>query len=351
MKNYLKVSFLILSLFQFSCNGNRSSETTVEPTARVATEVVNLFSSRNFAPILLETFQRNLETEVRTVIASPDSLIARLQNEGDVKSADLVIFGDLGDMFELKNKGMLQPYSTEVLEENIASRNMDYEGTWIGLSKWAMAFAFSPAEVKETTINQYTDLASPMWKGKVLLTQASNRANQTLVASMLATEGEHATKIWLEGVIANLAEAPLENSFDVIKALNEKRGQLGLINASVKLSWQYSGNPDYFKEADVIAMKYPVNGEGATYYNLTAAGLFLNTPNRHRAVQLVEYLTSKEVQESLSNSIQEYPVNLFALPNDFLIELGGFSEKRLDFSAIAKKMDQARDLMKAAGWQ
>ncbi len=342
---------LIFTLLLVACNGKKTEQNTTETPARQATEVVNLYTYRNFAPGLLDPFEKNLETDIRIVSASSDTLIARLENEGAVKSADLVIFGDLGDIFELKNQGMLQPYSTETLEENIASRNMDYDGTWVGLSKWAMAFAFSPDQVNASQVNLYTDLAGPAWKGKVLVTEASNRANQTLVATMLASEGENATRQWLTGVVGNLAEAPLENSFEVVKALNEKQGAVGLINASVKLSWQYSGNPDYFKLADAISMKYPVNAEGKTYYNLTAAGLFLNTPNRHRAVQLVEYLTGKDVQESLSNSIQEYPVNLFALPNDFLIELGGFSEKSLDFVAVAKNMDKARTLMREAGWQ
>ncbi|GJM31992.1 MAG: iron ABC transporter substrate-binding protein [Saprospiraceae bacterium] len=340
-----------MTILQLGCDGQKPKENTPNQPTQLVTEIVNLYAHRAFTPGLLEGFENNMETRVAITMAAADSLIAKLDQEGTVKSADLVIFGDLGDMFELKNKGMLQPFSTEILEENIASRNMDYEGTWMGLSKWAMAFIFPRHSTDERKLVQYSDLANPQWKGKLLLTQASNRANQTLVASMLATEGEASTRRWLTGMIANLAEAPLENSFAMMKALNEKRGTVGLINASVKLSWQYSGNPDYFKLADTLAIKYPVNPEGGTYYNLTSAGLFLNTPHRHNSLKLLEYLSGKAVQETFGNSIQEYPVNLFALPNDFLIEVGGFSEKRIDFSEVARQMENARALMKEAGWQ
>ena len=60
-------------------------------------------------------------------------------------------------------------------------------------------------------LSTYEDLADPRWRGKILIRSSSNIYNQSLVASLIESNGLEATEAWAEAFVSNFAREPEGN--------------------------------------------------------------------------------------------------------------------------------------------
>jgi iron(III) transport system substrate-binding protein len=232
------------------------------------------------------------------------------------------------------------------------SRNTDMEGYWAGFTKYAMGYGCNKKAVpKPSVVNGYEDITGSYWKGRVILSTAANKENQFLVATMIAEQGEATTRSWLKGLINNLAIDPVEDTEAVIRAVAKGAGDISLVNASAYVRWQNSGSTEHFDVGEKVGVKVPYDSNIKSYYNLVSLGLSGYTKQRDRALRFVDYLIAHEAQEYYCELTFEYPVNVFTLPSDFILNIGGFAEKELDFAKAAENIELAKTLMAEAGWK
>mgnify|MGYP002399763343 CR=1 FL=1 len=343
---------LLLSVVLLGC-GPRSKDETTDAPPTSSDKTLTVYTFRNYAndQQLFRLFEQRTGYKIQVVNEKGEALVSKLLSEGASSKASLVILEDLSLMLQLKTAGALQQGKFGRLNLTIPARYSDPEQYWTGLSKWAPAFVYSTSKVNQQLIGRYADLVNPKWKNKVLVTSAASHMNQSLVATMLSAEGADATSAWVSGVVANLAEPPLADDYDVIRAIAKGKGDIGLINASSFIQFQRSGNPEGFKEAEGIGVLYPVNAGSSTYFNMTVAGIPANAPDAAMANKLIDFLTDQEVQKLFAETLYEYPLNPYSIPNDFLIEIGGIKEKEINFDLIGQNKEKAQSLMETAAWK
>ena len=131
-------------------------------------EVVNVYSHRHYDAdqFLFDRFSELTGIEVRVVTASADELITRLEREGEVSPADVLITVDAGRLHRAKELELLRPVRSPVLSEAIPDHLRDPEGYWFGLTQRARILAYARDHVTPMELSTYEDLADPRWRGR-----------------------------------------------------------------------------------------------------------------------------------------------------------------------------------------
>ena len=155
---------------------------------------VNLYSSRHYDTdqALYDNFTEATGIKVNLIEAGADELIARIQSEGVSSPADLLITVDAGRLWRAEQAGIFQPVNSAVLADRLPDNMRHPEGLWMGLSKRARVIVYNRAAGMPEPLASYEDLANPVHKGKVCIRSSSNIYNISLMASIVARNGEAA---------------------------------------------------------------------------------------------------------------------------------------------------------------
>src|SRR5690606_41770583 len=102
--------------------------------------------------------------------------------------------GDADRVHRAKEKGLFQPFESEVIERNIPAKFRDPKNYWTGLTYRARVIAYSKERVNPEELSTYEDLVSDKWKGKILTRSSENIYNQSLLASIIAANGAEAAE-------------------------------------------------------------------------------------------------------------------------------------------------------------
>src|SRR5690606_22348552 len=157
---------------------------------------------------LFRRFTRAPGSEVRGGTASADARSTRLEAGGAASPADVLSTVDAGRLHRGKERGLLEPVESEVLSANVPAHLRDPEGYWFGLTQRARVIVYAKGRVQPGELTSYRDLADERWKGRVLVRSSENVYNQSLLASIIANEGEAAAREWAAGVVRNMARSP-----------------------------------------------------------------------------------------------------------------------------------------------
>src|SRR5262245_21167812 len=99
---------------------------------------INVYSYREPGLInpLLEQFTKETGIKVNTVFAK-DGLIERMQAEGKISPADVLLTNESGLLFKAETDGVTQPLKSDVLEKAIPAALRDGAGHWFALTRRA----------------------------------------------------------------------------------------------------------------------------------------------------------------------------------------------------------------------
>ena len=309
-------------------------------------EVVNVYSYRQPALInpLFELFTKETGIEVKTIFAE-NGLIERLEQEGPLSPADLLMTADVGRLVDAANKGLAQPVDLPAVLDNIPAGLRAADNQWFGLTMRARVVYASKARVKQDKFS-YEELADPKWKGKICLRAGNHPYNLGLIAAMIAHKGEVATKVWLAGLKANLAIKPSGN--DVSQAKSVLAGECDIAIANTYYMGKMMTNevePEQKEWANSARIIFPSSAEMGTHVNISGMLLTRNAPNKSNALELMEFLASDEAQKLYANSNFEYPVNPIVPASKLVRGWGAFTPDKLNVADIAKYQKAAARLV------
>ncbi|OUS38453.1 iron ABC transporter substrate-binding protein [Oleispira antarctica] len=312
---------------------------------QVQAEQVNIYSFRQpflIEPILKEfTAQTGIETKV---IFSKKGLIQRLQREGELSPADIVLTSDFSKMLQLKDKGLSQPYTlSKTLETNIPTQFRDSENHWLALTQRVRNVYSSKERSGDLSNIRYEDLAKPEFKGRICTRSGKHPYNLGLIASMIAHDGEAETEKWLTAVKGNLARKPQGNDRGQVKAIKE-----GLCDISLGNSY-YLGkmlqDPKQIEWANAVNLNFPNQQDRGSHINVSGAIMAKHAPHKEAAQKLIEFLTSQQTQSLYAELNMEYPVMPAAKVSDLVSSWGTFKADPLPLEEIAKYQKQALKLV------
>ncbi len=343
--------FLIISLFSFiACNNHSKDEGNTE---KVEQKEVNLYSDRHYEVDneIFEEFTKETGIKVNIIRAKADELINRLEQEGANSPADLLITVDAGRLYRAQEKGLLQAINSEKLNNSIPNQFRNPEGYWFGLTYRARIIVYNSQKVDPATAPTYESLTNPEWQGKVLVRSSENIYNQSLLASMIATQGADKAKEWATGVVRNMARNPKGNDRDQMKSIMAGVGDVALVNSYYVANMINSDDSAQQAVGKAMGVIFPNQDDRGTHVNISGAGVTKSSPNKDHAVQLLEYLTSKDVQEKFAGANYEYPVVAGVKKSIILESWGEFKIDTVNMALLGKYNRDAIMTFNEAGWQ
>ena len=314
---------------------------------------VNLYSSRHYDTdqALYENFTEATGIKVNLIEAGADELIARIQSEGVSSPADLLITVDAGRLWRAEQAGIFQPVNSAVLADRLPDNMRHPEGLWTGLSKRARVIVYNRAAGMPEPLATYADLASPVHKGKVCIRSSSNIYNISLMASIVARNGEAAAEEWAAGVVANFARTPQSNDTGQIRAVASGECGIAIANTYYLARLAASEDPQDQAVAAAVGIVFPDQAGNGTHVNISGAGLVKTAPNPENGMRFLEYLASDQAQLLFANGNHEYPAVHGIAATSMVVALGDFAEDPLNTSELGVNQAAALMVFDRAGWR
>lgn len=313
---------------------------------------VNLYSYRQAFLIqpILDEFSKQTGIKVNAVYAKK-GLLERLKAEGDNSPADVVLTADVGNLNDMVEAGVLQPVSSEVLERSIPAQYRDPDGLWYGLTMRARVILASRERVGNDMVTTYEDLADPKLKGLVCTRSGKNVYMVSLIASVIAHEGEEKAEKWLRGVKDNLARKPQGNDRAQAKAVFE-----GVCDVAVANTY-YMGKmatneekPEQKAWAEAVRIVFPDQQDRGTHVNISGAAVTKSAKNLDNAMKLLEFLSENNAQKLYAEQNFEYPVKPGVAIDPLVASWGSFKADTIDLSKVAKHRAAASKLVDRVGY-
>jgi len=351
MRKYLTA--IVALSFLVSCGDKSKKEDNASTQETVKKQVVNVYTHRHYEPDqnIFKMFEEKTGIQVKVINASADELIQKMKMEGKQSPADVLITVDAGRLSRAKDDGLLQSIESEVLESRIPSHLQDVDNQWFGLTKRARIIAYAKDRVKPEELSTYEDLVNDKWKGKILMRSSSNIYNQSLMASIIANDGEEVARDWAKGIVANMARSPRGSDRDQVKAVVAGEGDIAIVNSYYIGKMLNSPDAEEVKTAQQVGLFFPNQDNRGTHINISGAGVARYAPNKENAILFIEYLISEEAQQVFTEANYEYPVLESVAPVKDIKDWGDFKEDTLGLNKLGEHNKKAVLIFDEAGWK
>ncbi len=313
---------------------------------------VNIYSSRHYDTDerLYSDFTDATGITVNRIEGKADELIARMEAEGVNSPADLLITVDASRTWRADQKGLFQPVESGILDARIPEYLRHPDGHWFGFSQRARIFFYDKERVQNPP-QTYADLADPRFEGQICMRSSTNVYSQTLLASIIAHDGQDGAIEWADGLKNNLARAPQGGDTDQIRGVVSGECDIAVSN-TYYFSRAIRVPVDGVSEAiDNIGWIFPNQSTTGAHMNISSAGVAAHAPNRENAVKFLEYLAGDQAQQYFSAGNDEYPGVAGVPLSPSVAALGYFRADTLNLAKIAENTPEAQKIYNAVGFE
>lgn len=315
-------------------------------------KVLNLYSARHYQTDekLYDNFTKQTGIKINRIDGKEDELMERIRNEGANSPADVFITVDAARLGNADALGLFGPVKSKLLESRIPAHL--HTDTWFAFSTRARVIIYNRNAVKAEDVATYESLADPKLKGKVCSRSGSHPYNLSLVASLIAHDGEAKTEEWAKGVVANFARAPKGGDTDQIKSVAQGECGVAVSNTYYLARLIRSDKVEERRMMERVGIIWPNQAGRGTHVNISGAGMVKTSKNPEAAVKFLEYLASDEAQRYFADGNNEWPVVASAVTgNPALDAMGRFKADTLSIGALAKNVAAAQKLLDRAGYR
>jgi len=315
-------------------------------------KVLNLYSARHYQTdeALYANFTRQTGIAINRIEAKEDELLERIRNEGAASPADVFITVDAARLAKADELGLFAPVKSKLLAERIPAHLRSDD--WFAFSTRARVIIHNKDVVKAEDVQNYEDLATPALRGQVCSRSGSHPYNLSLMASIIAHQGEARAEEWARGVVANFARQPKGGDTDQIKAVAAGECGVAVSNTYYLVRLLRSDKPEDKKAMEKIGIIWPDQKRQGTHINISGGGMLKTAPHKEAAVKFLEYLASDEAQAYFANGNNEWPaVPTVKVANPALESLGRFKADTLPIATLAKNAALAQKIYDRAGWR
>lgn len=308
---------------------------------------INLYSGKGLDPKLANMFES--QTGIKINIIKDKEQMAKM-NAPDSK-ADLFMGMDVSTFAKLQNDDKLAPAKSKIIDSIVPANLKDKNNEWIGLSKRARVIVYDKKAIDPKLIQNYEDLAKPELKGKLLMRTSNVSFNRSLLASIIANDGEDKAKEWAKGTLNNLARDPKGGDREQARGVYEGIVAVGVMNSYYIITLLNSKKPSDQETAKSLGVIFPNQNGRGTHINISGIALLKSSQNKDAAIKFIEFMLSKEAQEILVSTSHEYPVNKDAKPSKEIAALGKFKEDSISLNKVANELENAQKIYKELGWK
>lgn len=326
--------------------------TTLSQAALAEEKILNLYSARHYQTdeALYTAFSQQTGIKINRIEGKEEELLERIKNEGANSPADIFLTVDAARLAKAHELGLFAPVASKTLE----SRIPDYLRTedWFSFSTRARVIVFNKLTVKAEDVQNYADLANPKLKGKVCSRSGSHPYNLSLMASIIAHDGEAKAEELARGMVANFARAPKGGDTDQIKAVSAGECGVALANTYYVARLLRSTKPEEQKMMEKVGIVWPNQSTTGTHINISGGGMLKTAPHKEAAVKFLEYLASDSAQRYFADGNNEWPVVASVkVTNPALESLGKFKADKLPVKNLAMYQTKAQIIFDRAGFK
>ncbi|MBI5786556.1 MAG: Fe(3+) ABC transporter substrate-binding protein [Rhodocyclales bacterium] len=321
-------------------------------SASAEERVLNLYSARHYQTdeALYANFTRQTGIAINRIEAKEDELLERIRNEGAASPADIFITVDAARLAKADELGLFAPVKSRLLEQRIPAHLRSAD--WFAFSTRARVIIYNKDAVKAADVQSYQDLAKPALKGQVCTRSGAHPYNLSLMASIIAHQGEAKAEEWARGVVANFARQPKGGDTDQIKAVAAGECGAAISNSYYLVRLLRSEKPEDKKAMEKVGIVWPDQKGHGAHINVSGGGMLKTAPHKEAAVKFLEYLASDEAQTYFANGNNEWPaVPTVKVANPALESLGQFKADTLPIATLAKNAALAQKIYDRAGWK
>lgn len=314
-------------------------------------QAVTVYSARIEALLkpTLDEYTKQTGVKINLLTDSGGSLTERLAAEGASSPADVLITVDVGNLWNVAERGLLQKVDSPLLNANVPANFRDPGNRWWGLSERSRTIFFAADRVKPEQLSTYEDLADPKWKGKLCLRTSKQAYTQSLVAMLIAKHGVEKSEAIVKGWVNNLAGDVFTNDSSLLKAIAAGQCDVGIAN-TYYFGRILAKEPDFNKQVKLFWANQGKN-EGGAHVNLSGAGVTKHAKNPEGARKLLEWLSSANVQTAYTHGTYESPINPKADVDPIVKAWGKFTPSPLNASDIGSKQAEAIKLLDRVGYR
>jgi iron(III) transport system substrate-binding protein len=320
--------------------------TTTEPPttdAPAASGTVTVYIGRQYGiePVF-ESFTEATGIEVRFTSGGDPELRERLIAEGENTPADVVLTADAANIELSAQAGVLAPIESEALTSAIPEDLRSADDLWFALSRRARVPIYSVERVTEPPTT-YAALGDPQWQGRLCLRPSTHPYTQSLVASIIAAEGEErATEI----VSSWVANDPLyiNSDTDIYNAVADGECDVAIAN-TYYLGRLQTETPDF-----PVAISWPEQDGRGAHVNVSAGAVTANAPNPEAAKLLLEWLAT-DGQQEFADANFEYPADPTVPTNELVASWGDFVADTAVVRQLGELNAAAVEVLSAAGYE
>lgn len=287
-----------------ACGSGSEPDAGATGTAAADGGTLTVYSGRSEELVgpLLEAFEKETGIEVEVRYGTTAEMAAQLLEEGDGSPADVFFSQDAGALQAVQDAGLLATLPQSTLDA-VAPTYRSTDGGWIGISGRARVLAYNTELVPTADLpSSVAELADPAWRGKVGIAP-TNASFQSFVTAMRVTEGEAATRAWLEALVANDVQS-FEGNGDVRDAVDAGTVSLGLVNHY----YVYEKRAEVGADALSVDNHFLAPGDPGSLVNVAGVGILATSDATSDAQAFVDYLLSEAGQTYFSETTFEYPL-------------------------------------------
>jgi iron(III) transport system substrate-binding protein len=314
---------------------------------------VNVYSARKEVLIkpLFDAFTAETGIVVNLISAKADALLQRLEREAANSPADVFLTTDAGRLAKAKQRNLLQPISSELLDAAIPAQYRDPDGEWYGLSIRARPIIYAVDRVTPAELSSYLALAGPDWKNRICVRSSSNIYNQSMLAAFIHHRGAELTEDWARGLVANFARKPQGGDTDQIRAVAAGECDVALANTYYLARLTVSAKPADRETAAKVAIFWPDQDGFGVHVNISGAGVTRAAGHVAEAIALLEFLAGPEAQRNYAEVVHEYPVRADVAWSDVVSAWGRFVADDLNLAVLGDNNAEAVRIADRAGWR
>ena len=317
---------------------------------------VNIYTSRHYDSddALYEEFTNDTGIKVNIISGKGGALLERLKAEGKNSPADVFFTVDAGNLWKVQKEGLFQSIKSPRVLSTVPPNLRGPNDEWTAIAKRARVIFYSPDRVSEQELANisYESLASEKWEGRLVIRSSSNMYNQSLVASLIARNGEEETEDWAKRIVKNFARKPQGNDRAQIIAVANGEADLAVAN-SYYIGIMLSGNAgkEQLEAAKNVKMVFPNQQGSGAHINISGAGILKSAPNPQNANSFLAFLLSDGVQEYMVKKSYEYPIAKVPLSKEMTRFGLNFREDSLSVKRFGELNPSAIKLMDRSGWK
>ena len=304
---------------------------------------LTVYSGRHYGiEVAFEQFEEETGINVEFLTGNDVELRERIAAEGDETAADVYLTVDAGNLWAAAEEGVFQPLESIVLDEAIPADVRDAENRWFGLALRMRTIVYNTELIDRADVpTTYAALAEPEWEGRVCMRDAANGYNQSLVASIIAAEGEERALEIVEGWAAN-AEI-FANDVGLIRDMAAGACEVGIVN-HYYLARELAENSDL-----PVALVWAEQDGRGVHTNISGGGVTAHADDVELGQRFLEWLAT-DGQDTLVADNHEYPANPSVDPEPLIAEEFGtdFVRDRLRADELGSLNAAAIELMDEA---